>query len=178
MADPISKDCKYCGSEFTTINGGPGRQRMYCSVNCGKKASFRRKNGPPKRGSLAKCAMCEIEFARDHALHRYCSDYCKRAMARAKAGGQRWYHTASRYGLTRDQVEAMLAAQGGRCAICSVELAGARLERDSPQIDHCHATGKARGILCRLCNTGLGNFRDDRALMRTAIAYLEAHQTS
>lgn len=69
----------------------------------------------------------------------------------------------------------MFTAQNGRCAICSVELAGKHLERDSPQIDHCHRTGKARAILCRLCNTALGNFRDDPSLVRKSLEYLERY---
>ncbi len=58
----------------------------------------------------------------------------------------------NRYRLeTLDQPEKMLIAQGGVCAICSAPLALATLH-----VDHCHRTGKVRGVLCRRCNLGLG----------------------
>jgi hypothetical protein len=74
----------------------------------------------------------------------------------------------ARYGLTQADYDAMLARQGGVCAIC-------RKKSDRPlQIDHCHKTGMVRGLLCLNCNTALGRLHDDPDLMRAAIAYLEA----
>lgn len=74
------------------------------------------------------------------------------------------------YGLSLDAYTAILERQSGRCAIChdpaSRELALAA--------DHDHATGAIRGLLCSRCNNGLGSFRDDSALLRTAAAYLNA----
>ncbi|MGV9540916.1 endonuclease VII domain-containing protein [Nocardia beijingensis] len=178
MTDCIDKACAYCDAIFQAPDNGNGRRRLYCSENCGKRASFRRINGPAKRGSTAHCAWCGEEFVRDSGKHTLCSKRCRGALAREKAGGQRWYHHKSRYGLTRDEVEGLFQAQGGRCAICSTELKGKHLERDSPQIDHCHRTGKARAILCRLCNTALGNFRDDPELIRRSLDYLERYASS
>ena len=59
----------------------------------------------------------------------------------------------------------MIAAQGGVCAIC----------QDAPaaHVDHDHATGAVRGVLCFNCNGGLGQFRDRTDVMRKAIKYLE-----
>jgi hypothetical protein len=78
------------------------------------------------------------------------------------------------YGLTVQQFEAMLEVQGGRCLICrNPPRSGAHLH-----VDHCHNTGKIRGLLCFGCNGGLGAFRDDIGRMRAAIAYLEAASAS
>lgn len=75
----------------------------------------------------------------------------------------------TRHGITSAEKATMLADQGGICCIC-----------DSPtpngkgwHTDHNHKTGKVRGILCHNCNTGLGQFKDDPALMRLAADYLE-----
>ncbi|MEU3452166.1 endonuclease VII domain-containing protein [Micromonospora sp. NPDC006766] len=75
---------------------------------------------------------------------------------------------ALRYGVTVEWYEAKLKEQDGRCAIC-----GARPEKRLA-IDHCHVTGKARGLLCFLCNSALGRFEDDPARLRRALAYLES----
>jgi hypothetical protein len=66
--------------------------------------------------------------------------------------------------------------QDGRCAICQEKIItyiGTRKTRKSQlQIDHCHRTGAVRGLLCFLCNSGLGKFRDNPALLRAAADYL------
>lgn len=79
----------------------------------------------------------------------------------------------SAYGLTTIQVEDMIAAQGGRCAIC--DRGEPRVVREFPVIDHCHVTGRVRGILCSSCNGALGLLRDSPYLCERAIAYLRAH---
>jgi len=75
------------------------------------------------------------------------------------------------YGLTIDDYDRMLAEQHGRCAICDIEA------NDSPkgrlQVDHCHTTGKVRGLLCFLCNSAVGKLRDDSGLMEAAAAYVK-----
>ena len=63
----------------------------------------------------------------------------------------------------------MLGAQNGRCAICGRP----ETEAGGLAVDHCHATGKVRGLLCTLCNTALGKFRDRTDILRAAIRYLE-----
>lgn len=75
------------------------------------------------------------------------------------------------YGLTRLDVEALLAKQGGVCAICGKAEPGGKHKLF--QVDHCHTTGKVRGMLCDACNRGLGFFRDNPNALRTAAKYVE-----
>jgi hypothetical protein len=77
-----------------------------------------------------------------------------------------------KYGITADEFDSMLAAQGGGCAICARKDSGAPDRVMS--VDHCHESGKIRGILCHYCNVGLGNFQDDPDRIMTAVAYLLA----
>jgi hypothetical protein len=83
----------------------------------------------------------------------------------------REYHLGRKYGLTVEQYEAMLAAQGGGCAICG------RPPREdiALHVDHDHATGAVRGLSCFRCNNALGDFNDDPALLRKALDYLHDH---
>jgi Recombination endonuclease VII len=73
-----------------------------------------------------------------------------------------------KYGISLEDYDAMLARQGGVCAACKNKKR--RSERLC--VDHCHVTGKVRGLLCRNCNVGLGLFRDDADLVEAAAAYL------
>ena len=73
--------------------------------------------------------------------------------------------TLQRHGLTPATFESMWAAQKGRCWICKLLL-----EQYGINIDHCHATGHVRGLLCTTCNTALGLFKDNvEALLRAAV---------
>ena len=76
------------------------------------------------------------------------------------------YWRERRYGITEEQYQAMLAKQGGKCAICQETMT-------KVCVDHCHETKIVRGLLCDRCNTGLGKFRDDAGLIRRALEYLE-----
>jgi hypothetical protein len=74
-----------------------------------------------------------------------------------------------KYGLTLDERDAMLAAQGGVCAICEqVEHA-----KRGWAVDHCHQTGKVRGILCQACNLVLGHAGDDVSILQRMAVYLD-----
>lgn len=73
----------------------------------------------------------------------------------------------SRYGMSAGQVASLVEAQQGRCLICHIEIG------DSFHVDHDHVTGQFRGLLCGLCNRGLGMFRDNPTFLKTAAVYLE-----
>jgi hypothetical protein len=75
---------------------------------------------------------------------------------------------SAKYGLRRGGYDRLLQRQHGVCAICE-QKPRARL-----CVDHCHSTRQVRGLLCRKCNTGLGQFDDDPRLLRKAAAYLDA----
>jgi hypothetical protein len=68
--------------------------------------------------------------------------------------------------------DAMVASQGGGCAICGVK-AEAGVPKTRMVVDHCHKTNTVRGILCDLCNTAIGKFHDDISKLENAIRYLK-----
>lgn len=75
-----------------------------------------------------------------------------------------------KYGLTPEDFDAMVARQDGLCALCR------RRPTERLNVDHSHDTEMLRLLLCRTCNTGLGCFGDDPALMRDGADYLEIWQ--
>lgn len=76
------------------------------------------------------------------------------------------------YGISIEQMEAMLQAQGGRCAICIQVLELGRGKRGM-SVDHCHGAGHVRGILCNCCNRALGLFDDSPDVLMRAALYLK-----
>lgn len=72
------------------------------------------------------------------------------------------------YDLSVDEYNEMLRIQNDRCAICGKKMLGRFCH-----IDHCHKTGKVRGLLCHHCNAGIGNLFDDIAILEKAIKYLK-----
>lgn len=80
-------------------------------------------------------------------------------------------HIKNKYGLSVEDYLSMLDEQNGVCAICEHTCAsGNRL-----CVDHCHSTGRVRGLLCAHCNHAIGKLGDDPQVLRRAAGYLEEH---
>jgi hypothetical protein len=110
-------------------------------------------NRSSRDGRTGYCRRCHHEVTRENAKRLY--------------GSTRDYHLRRRYGLTSADVDAMIEAQGGTCAVCP----------GPPQhVDHDHETGEVRGILCFNCNQALGNVRDNSMVLRGLARYLEKHR--
>ena len=77
------------------------------------------------------------------------------------------------YGITLDVWSAMNTAQDGKCAICGGPPNG---QYKKFHVDHDHATGTVRGLLCGTCNTGIGLLKDNTEILASAISYLKGHQ--
>lgn len=101
----------------------------------------------------------------DRERKRYAED--PEFRKRKKAASRRYQRTR-RYGITLDRYNELVAKQNGACAICK--------ERSDQSLclDHSHATGRVRGLLCRKCNAGLGCYRDKPGRLFAAIRYVEA----
>jgi hypothetical protein len=82
----------------------------------------------------------------------------------------------TRYGIKYADYEALGAAQGGLCAICRRPPTNTKYGR--LHVDHDHATGKVRGLLCHTCNAGLGQFQDNPDWLQAGAGYLLAAQPS
>lgn len=74
-----------------------------------------------------------------------------------------------KYGITREQWQAVFDKQGGRCALCQRVFNQGRIK---PCVDHCHKTGIFRGLLCHACNRGIGLLQESIEILSRASAYL------
>jgi hypothetical protein len=77
-----------------------------------------------------------------------------------------------KYNLSLEDYNAMFSRQNGKCSICKKH----QTKLDSALcVDHCHKTGKVRGLLCSNCNLALGLLNDNCRLLLEAINYIELH---
>lgn len=104
-----------------------------------------------------QCKRCRL----DQKIASY--DPAKQKLRNDRAS---WRIRAQRYNISEESLLQMWADQGERCAICSRAT-------DKPHVDHCHQTGRVRGLLCASCNRVLGLVRDSAERLRTAAEYLE-----
>lgn len=101
---------------------------------------------------------------------------CARAAAKAWQQGNPTKLKAQRlkqYGIEVSDFNDLMTIQNGACAICG--HSDTSKPNFFPVLDHCHTTGKIRGLLCMACNMGLGKFKDDTNRLFSAIAYLTKH---
>lgn len=78
----------------------------------------------------------------------------------------------NKFGITLEQYDSMVLLQKGLCLICKQKCRSGKIL----SIDHCHKTGKVRGLLCRDCNSGIEFFKDDIKRLENAISYLSRHR--
>lgn len=120
------------------------------------------------------CKPCYMaKWSREHPDANSGAGWRRRNPDRARQQVRR-QHLKQQFGLTIEQYETMWRAQGGRCANpnCDATAAIDAADRKMLQVDHCHRTGKIRGLLCQNCNTALGHVDDDPRALLGLIEYL------
>lgn len=136
---------------------------------------------PRAKVRVRVCKNCDKEYSLDDegSRHKYCSEACyKKKHAETFKTCKRDYRSRMtywlrhKYGITLEDRDQMLEEQGGCCAICRT---------DTPtgynwHVDHCHETGKVRGLLCSKCNQALGLVFENVQTLRSMITYVENHR--
>lgn len=90
---------------------------------------------------------------------------------RCKTCGRKSY-IAKKYGMSTDDYDNLLVVQDNKCQICKRNIAEINKHLD---IDHCHKTGKIRGLLCSNCNVLISRCGDSIEILKQAIVYLEKY---
>jgi hypothetical protein len=132
------------------------------------------------------CTRCGLSFPATaeyfYGRRAVCKTCCN-ALGKAQRMTPRGkdFEFRSRYGIRYDDYQNMYKAQAGKCAICG-EVAKHTLDdarkSDKLVVDHCHATGAVRSLLCAECNKGLGKFKDNPRLLMQAAGYIQHHRNT
>lgn len=143
-----------CGKDFEPRKAGQAQR--YCSQRCASRTDAAKRRARIDEGTKER----ERQKVRDWRDNN-------RAYTRNK-------RLQKNFGLTLDDYNRMYEAQHGRCACCQSDMPGGRWNTFA--VDHDHATGRIRELLCCKCNQGIGFFDDDVTKLEAAIAYLKRHK--
>jgi len=135
-----------------------------------------------KTGKLRPyCRSCQrLRAARYYAANKASVNAANIAYRRkpenieAQRARVRNWHYRTHYGMSADDKRLMEQAQDNRCAICKTHFS--EMNQRRIHVDHCHTTGKVRGILCHNCNQVLGQAADKIDVLESAIKYLLHHR--
>lgn len=129
------------------------------------------KDGNRSNAAIGNLQFGEIDQSDPEARRKYYRKYDAANPHRGHAKRIKF-----NYGITLEQYREMLVAQNGVCAICERPETSAQNGRVVPlSVDHDHADGAVRGLLCRACNGMLGQAKDSTTTLAKAISYLETH---
>ncbi|MEU5141634.1 endonuclease VII domain-containing protein [Streptomyces sp. NPDC021139] len=154
--DGLQVRCRECVAEYSAAHYRRRREAMGLTV--------REKVDVPAGHKL--CRTCgevkpHSEWHRNGSASDGLSTRCKACRAIQGREG----HLKRHYRLTEAERDQLIADQGGVCCIC--------LAAPAAHVDHCHETGRVRGVLCFSCNAALGQFKDRPDAIRRAAAYVE-----
>lgn len=146
---PVQGICTVCNNIFnyTKRSQGGGRQQIYCSHRC---AALDWSRHSPKRKAI---------------VTKYDN---KPENKEKKKRSSRIYRLKKKYGMTEKEFEIQLHRQNYSCYGCLKKI-----DKETARVDHCHVTGKFRGLLCDNCNWVLGHAKDNPITLRRLMAYLD-----
>lgn len=158
VSEGPERPCEVCGAMFRAYRPNA----VTCSKECYRKLPTTRVREAGYK------ARPEVRERRNH-LRRVEINPSRREVNLRQA--------IRRYGITFDRYEAMLAEQDGKCALCgAVPAPGGIKAAARLHVDHDHASGAVRSLLCNGCNRGLGYLKDSPELLRAAADYIERHR--
>ncbi len=167
MSEVYAKTCVACGEQkdieaFNRDRSRPSGRHPYCKACV---SASRKQAEPAPRRTHCKNGH---ELTPENTYRSRRQLHCRTCQQKYS---QKWKHETQilwKYGIGADDYDALLATQGGVCAICGGTNQGVRLV-----IDHNHTTGQVRGLLCAQCNFAVGHLGDDPERARRLADYIE-----
>lgn len=171
---PKDRTCKRCGKELT------GRQTAWCSLSCKREFGAELALINEIETLVRRCTRCKLQkplhadfYKTPTGTYRRICKAClmetnaERNEKPDAAHKRRQQHLRGLYGITAEEYELLLRAQGGVCAVCKKPPRKRRLS-----VDHDHVTMRVRGLLCNYCNLRIIGKARDAELYRQAAEYL------
>jgi hypothetical protein len=124
-------------------------------------------------GISSYCKICRAEKEQERRKTKPAQKSVKEYKVRNKIKTKN-YELKRKFNISLEDYNNLLQNQKFSCAICNKQKSD-KLNR-LLAVDHCHITGKIRGLLCTNCNMGIGNFQDNLDLLKIAIKYLEKYK--
>lgn len=140
--------------------GNQGCQQKDLAIKNNEQFYFTGK--PCKRGHIAKRFTANSVCVECDAFHKLDKNKAKN------------YELEKKYGITVEEYERLLKLQNYKCKICNkpeTKLVNKKICKLA--VDHCHSTGKIRGLLCYACNVGIGFFKHNSDFLKAAAIYCE-----
>ena len=122
-----------------------------------------------KSGLMARCKVCKTKDCRIWRQRNPDNDR-KRYWANRQKERER--HLVRKYGVTQADYDRMFSEQGGACGVCK------KTQDRAFDVDHDHATGNVRGLLCTSCNRMIGHAGDSADNLEAAAHYLRSSRKS
>lgn len=139
-----------------------GQQRC-CTCKAYKPLSEYHKDKTTRYGVSVSCKECSNDRSKTLHKNRMLSDP-------TYALNKKNQYIKHKWGMSREEYDARLLAQDGKCAVCKQEQPTAYWH-----LDHNHKTGALRDFLCSNCNRGIGHLKEDLTILNNAIEYLTKH---
>ena len=164
QTDGLQNTCRDCGKEADKAKG---------IISKGEAISFVEKL--TAEGIHYTCDCCGGEKLAEGFYHKRSRGKVSLVTSKCK-GCQREYQRLKTFGVSPKVFDEMLAKQGNKCGVCGIDhdqYKSTSHRNKCFAVDHCHATGDIRGLLCDKCNRALGYFKDSKKMLLSAIHYLE-----
>lgn len=188
------KICSSCKQELSLESFNKNKKsldghRGACR-NCQLDYNRKRLNQTPRRivkDGFKYCPECKQElslnmFGLNVSNYDFVHGYCKECMKQRYIKNKdihRAYAIQQNFNLSWEQYTNLFNEQDGKCAICNKDIYLAATDKNkTAHVDHCHKTGKIRGLLCARCNHGLGVFEDDIEVLQGTINYLQESKSN
>lgn len=178
---------KRCSKNHLSPRYASSSNCVECIANARGKASINSNGRSSKRSAvnhaaaLAAIAGGALDYLSDSSCphghyRRYvttnnCIDCDVESRAR-RAEKARWSRIKKEYGLSKFDVEQLLNKQNFQCVICSINI------QNGYHVDHCHSSGKVRGLLCQKCNQAIGLLKESESLFFKAAEYIKEHNAT
>ena len=155
---------------INTIKNRTTKFCWYCKTTRQREEFVKSKNSNDGLGS--ECVFCNKarqQKWRENNREKYLAS--NRRYAKKNRDKTRWYRIKRNFGLTKENYLSILRKQNNQCAGCLLTPEG-RGRWNTYYVDHCHKTGKVRGLLCGKCNLVLGHANDNPDILKRLAKYL------